>query len=809
MAQNHHKDKPDVLPPDHGSQPPEEGLVLARHIYPGQLPILPFQQRPLFPKMTVPIHLDDPAIVKMVMDTAQSSARFLGAVLARESVPLAEDARVTGAHLHDVGVIAEIVQVSQLPPPQGIGVILNVLDRFRITGIVQEKPYIVAKVEHVIESEMVDNPELKAYSIAVIKTIKELIQLNPLHKEELNLFMSRSNLHEPGRLADFSAALTTASGPELQEILATLSIRDRLRKALVLLKKEIDVSKIQAQIGKQIEEKVTKQQRDYFLREQLKAIKKELGLAKEGKEAEVEKFMERLAKLKLTEEARRRVDEELDKIKLLEPASPEYHVSHTYLDWLTSLPWGVLTQDRLDLVKAERVLSRDHFGLDDVKDRILEFLAVGIMKGRMTGSILCFVGPPGVGKTSIGQSIARSMGRQFYRFSVGGIRDEAEIKGHRRTYIGALPGKFIQTMKLSQSANPVIMLDEIDKIGASYQGDPASALLEVLDPEQNRDFLDHYLDVRFDLSNVFFVCTANQTDTIPRPLLDRMEVITLSGYILEEKLQIAKRYLVPKQMKEHGIAGGRLSISPPAMRAIIDGYAREPGVRSLDKCIRKIMRKSVKRMVKDPRLVVKVDAKDVKGYLGNPPFAEETLYAQPRIGVMTGLAWTSMGGATLHIEAAAVAADKSGYKQTGQLGAVMVESSEIAYTHVRAMLNRDAKAREFFEKRFIHLHVPAGATPKDGPSAGITMAAALYSLVKNKAPRKGLAMTGELSLTGRVMPIGGLKEKTIAAKRAKVKTLIFPADNRHDWDDLPAHIRRGVQAHFVRTFDEVVRLTFA
>ncbi len=808
MADPKAHEQPEILNPEDVT-PPEGGqIVLARHVYPGQLPILPFHQRPLFPKMTVPLQIENAALAAMIVAAAKSPARFVGVVLAREYEELAKDAPVTGAHLHDVGVIAEIAQLQVLPDGQGVQVILAAQDRFRILGILEEKPHIVAKVEHLIETEMADNPDLKAYSVAVIQSIKELIQLNPLHKEELNLFMSRSSLHEPGRLADFSAALTTASGQELQEILATLSIRERLRKVLLLLKKEINISRLQAQIGKQIDEKVSKQQRDFFLREQLKAIRKELGLAKEGKEAEAEKFEERLKSLTLTDEARERVNEELEKLRMLEPASPEYHVSRHYLDWLTALPWGVMTQDGYDLAKAERVLNRDHYGLEDVKNRILEFLAVGKMKGRMAGTILCFVGPPGVGKTSIGQSIARSIGRQFYRFSVGGIRDEAEIKGHRRTYIGALPGKFIQTMKVCKSQNPVIMIDEIDKIGASYQGDPASALLEVLDPEQNRDFLDHYLDVRFDLSNVLFVCTANLTDTIPRPLLDRMEVITLSGYILEEKLQIAKRFLVPKQLETHGVAPKRLAFTPAALRLIIDGYAREPGVRNLDKQLRKIIRKAVKRMVDDAGLTLKIDAKDVKTYLGNPTYSEESLYAEPIPGVIMGLAWTSLGGTTLYIESTSVETDKAGLKQTGQLGAVMVESSEIAYTYVRALLNADVPAREFFQKRFVHLHVPAGATPKDGPSAGITMAASLYSLAKGKPPRAGFAMTGELTLTGRVMPIGGVKEKTIAAKRAKVKQVIFPEENRRDWDELPAHIRRGLKPHFVRTFDDVVKLIF-
>jgi len=786
----------------------EKRIVLARHVFPNQLPIVPLPNRPLFPKMTVPVVVDNLELAKVLVDAANSPAKFIGLALRRHTEETDDSEPITGADIHDVGVIAEIQQVAQAPTGGPIQVLLTALERMKIQGFVQQEPYLVAKVDYMIETEMSVNQELKAYSLSVIQSIKELIQLNPLHKEELGLFMSHSNLSDPGRLADFAAALTTATGEELQDILETISIRSRLRKVLMILKKEIDLSKLQAKITKQIEEKLSKQQRDFFLREQLKAIKQELGLEKEGKQAEVDKFLERIQKLSLSGEAKERVDEEIEKLKLIEPASPEFTVTRNYLDWLTILPWGVFTEDSYDIAKAEKILNKDHYGLEDVKQRILEFLSVGILKGNISGSILCFVGPPGVGKTSIGQSIARSIGRNFYRFSIGGIRDEAEIKGHRRTYIGALPGKFIQTMKVCKSANPVIMLDEIDKIGASYQGDPASALLEVLDPEQNSDFLDHYLDVRFDLSNVFFICTANQLDTIPRPLLDRMEVIKLAGYILQEKLEIAKRYLVPKQLKEHGLKRTQLKITAKALREIIDGYAREPGVRGLENHIKKIMRKSVKRIVEKKTPKITVDARDVPELLGKRTFTDDNLYKKPRPGVVMGLAWTSMGGDTLYIEATKVKTGKPGFKQTGQLGGVMVESSEIAYTYVRSFLDNVKEHREFFMNSFIHLHVPAGATPKDGPSAGITMACALYSLAADKAIKRGFAMTGELSLTGLVMPIGGLKEKTIAAKRAGVKNLVFPAGNKKDFDELPDHIRKGLTPRFVTTFKEVVDICF-
>jgi ATP-dependent Lon protease len=498
----------------------------------------------------------------------------------------------------------------------------------------------------------------------------------------------------------------------------------------------------------------------------------------------------------------------MDKLQLIEPSSPEYNVSRNYLDWLTILPWGVYSKDSYNISRARRILDRDHYGLKDVKERILEFIAVGKMKGDISGSILCLVGPPGVGKTSIGHSIADALGREFFRFSLGGMRDEAEIKGHRRTYIGAMPGKFIQAMKTAGTANPVLMLDEIDKIGASFQGDPASALLEVLDPEQNSSFRDHYLDVPFDLSNVLFIATANQIDTIPRPLLDRMEMIRLSGYILEEKLEIAKRYLIPKALKSHGLKRGQVSIRKAALKQIIDGYAREAGVRNLEKQIKKIMRRAAMKFAEDEQLTkVTVTKQDIEDYLQKPVFAADEIF-EGVPGVVTGLAWTSLGGATLQIEATAMLAKNKGFKQTGQLGNVMVESSEIAYSYIMAHIADVGGDPEFFEKHFIHLHVPAGATPKDGPSAGITMATALASIITGKVVKKHLGMTGELTLTGRVLPIGGVKEKTIAARRSGLKILVFPQDNRQDFEDLPDYLKEGLDAHFVKSFDDVYRIVF-
>ena len=794
----------DILEPQEESETSEaedKSIIIASDLFPEQLLIVPLYDRPLFPKMMLPVIISDEELEQHMMKVMKDSLKYIGLVFSfRENE---EDE----GKLSETGVVAKIVQASkQANAP--LQVVVQVMERFEIVKLQKEKPVIQARVRYWYDSDPGSEEELKAYSVSIINAIKELVQLNPLFKEELGLLMGRVNLKEPGTLADFSASMTTASGKELQKILETRRIKQRIEKALILLKHELEVSKLQSRISQKIEERMSQQQREFFLREQLKEIKKELGLSKEGKETEVEKYLARIRKLKLTEEARERIDEEIEKLRLIEPASPEYNVSRAYLDWLTILPWGIYSKDFFDLKRARRILDRDHFGLKDVKDRILELISVGIINNDLAGTIVLLVGPPGTGKTSIGQSIAKSLGRKFYRFSLGGMRDEAEIKGHRRTYIGALPGKFINAIKTCKTSNPVIMLDEIDKIGASFQGDPASALLEVLDPEQNKDFLDHYLDVRFDLSKVLFICTANTLETIPAPLLDRMEQIRLSGYILEEKLEIARRHLLPKQLKMHGLKRSQLSLPKTVLREMIDGYAREAGVRSLENNIKKLLRKAARKIVEDGHEKVSISRSELPDYLGQRMFAEETRFKKPKIGVITGLAYTAMGGATLHIEATSVEAKNPGFKQTGQLGDVMVESSEIAYTFIRARLNPQKKTEKFFDRNHIHLHVPAGATPKDGPSAGITMACALYSLAKQKPIIPNLAMTGELTLTGLVMPIGGVKEKTIAARRAGVTQLLFPDENRKDYEELDESITEGITPYFVKNFDEVLKIGF-
>ena len=790
-------------------QSAETSIIVASDLLPTSLIIVPLFDRPFFPKMMVPILLSNEELVNNILESLNDKQKYVGLLFAEETEGEGESFKVQ--RFAKVGVAGKVMQINRKPdaPAQ---LLVQCMERFEVVEL-SETSLRRARVRYWYDDPTSNDEEVKAYSISIISCIKELVQLKPLFREELSLLMGNINLKEPGTLADFSSSMTTSSGEELQKILGTRPLLERAELALILLKKELEISKIQVQINKRIEDRLSTQQRQFFLKEQLKEIKKELGLSKDDKESEEEKFRKRIEVLTLTEEASERIEEELEKLRLLEPSSPEFNVTRAYLDWLTVLPWGKTTEDNEDIEQAEEILQADHYGLEDVKDRILELISVGMMNGNLSGTIILLVGPPGVGKTSIGQSIARSLNREFYRFSVGGMRDEAEIKGHRRTYIGALPGKFVQALKVCKSSNPVLMLDEVDKVGSSFRGDPASALLEVLDPEQNKDFLDHYLDVRFDLSKVLFICTANQLDTIPGPLLDRMEVIRLSGYILEEKLQIARRHLIERQLSSHGLKPEEFQIDDNTLREVIDGYAREAGVRNLEKQLKKMMRKAARQIVtergkENPKTEVQINKEDLKEYLGKRSFTEEQAFTEPKVGVVMGLAYTALGGATLHIEARSIFNKNGGLKQTGQLGDVMKESAEIAYSYVRSLLQNDPDAKEFFEEKMIHLHVPAGATPKDGPSAGITMACALTSLIFDTPLKAGLAMTGELTLTGVVLPIGGVKEKTIAARRANIRELIFPADNQEDFEDLDESVREGITAHFVKKLEDVLAIGF-
>ncbi|QQS53748.1 MAG: endopeptidase La [Candidatus Competibacteraceae bacterium] len=788
---------------DPGENSANGTIVAAADILPSTLYLLPLSERPFFPAQALPLLLNEDPWLATVEAAANREQRVIGLILVK---PDSAEKAHGPEDFHPVGTVA---RMHQLTRNEGrLQFIAQGLKRFRIDKWLSSEPPYHVHVEYLNEEDGAGVEELRAYSLAVINTLKELIPLNPLYSEELKFFLNRFNTHDPSPLADFAASLTTASKDELQDILATAPVLERLKKVIVLIRKELEVAKLQTRIRKQVEEKMSEHQRKFFLREQLKAIQQELGIAKDDRTADVDRFRERLETRQVPEAALKRIEEELDKLSILETGSPEYAVTRNYLDVITDLPWGVHSTDNLDLKHAREVLDRDHDGLADVKDRIVEFLAVGALKGQVGGSIILLVGPPGVGKTSIGRSVAAALDRQFYRLSLGGMRDEAEIKGHRRTYIGALPGKFIQAIRDAKTANPVIMLDEIDKIGASYHGDPASALLEALDPEQNTEFLDHYLDVRFDLSKVLFICTANQLDTIPAPLLDRMETIRLSGYITAEKLQIARNHLWPKLLERSGLERDRIQVEDDALTQIIEGYAREAGVRNLEKQLGRIVRKSAVKIVEgEAEGPIEVDESDLDRYLGKPPFRQET--RMTGVGVVTGLAWTALGGATLSVEASLVHTKNRGFKLTGRLGEVMQESANIAYSYVSAHLEDYQADPRFFDEAFVHLHVPEGATPKDGPSAGITMATALLSLARGQQPIRPLAMTGELTLTGLVLPVGGIREKVIAARRVGLFEIILPEGNRGDAEELPDHIQEGLTLHFVERLRQVVDLVFA
>jgi ATP-dependent Lon protease len=778
---------------------PDNRQLPTTPVFPDELYLLPLTEKPFFPAQTLPLLMNEAPWLPTVEAIGETAHHMVGLVVVKPD----HTDEVKRADFRSVGTAVRIHH-----PVRTDGKMQFIAEgrrRFRIVKWLSDTAPYRVRVEYPSETGKPDSEEIRAYSIAIINTIKELLPLNPLYSEELKFFLNRFGPNEPSQLTDFAASLTTASKQELQEVLEAFGLKKRMEKVLVLLKKELDVARLQSDIREKVDEKMSEQQREFFLRQQLKAIQKELGLAKDDKTAELDTFRERIAKLTLPEPAKKRIDEEMHKLSLLETGSPEYTVTRNYLDWLTVLPWGVHTQDKVDLARARTILDRDHDGLEDVKDRIIEFLAVGAMRGEMAGSILLLIGPPGVGKTSIGKSIAEALGRKFYRFSVGGMRDEAEIKGHRRTYIGAMPGKFVQALKEVGSANPIIMLDEIDKIGASYQGDPASALLEVLDPEQNADFLDHYLDVRFDLSKALFICTANDF-SIPSALLDRMEVIRLSGYITEEKVAIAKHHLWPRVLERAGLKKNQLAISDGALRHVIEGYAREAGVRNLEKQLGRVARKAVVKILGGEATPIRVGIKEVEAYLDKPVFSREKPLSG--IGVVTGLAWTSMGGATLPVEASRIHTLNRGFKLTGKLGEVMRESAEIAYSYVASHLKLYGADSTFFDKSFVHLHVPEGATPKDGPSAGVTMATALLSLAKNLKIKRPLAMTGELTLTGQVLPVGGIREKVIAARRIGIPELILPDANRRDFDKLPDHIRAGLTVHFAKRYQDVAEVVF-
>jgi len=700
--------------------------------------------------------------------------------------------------LYQIGTLVNIVRMVRSPEGH-IHLLLRGLARVRIEEWTQTDPYLKARYS-IVDETVEQTIEVQALVNSVLDLFRRMVQLSPhLPDEAIHLVAS---LTSPAQIADVVVSALNLTPQDRQRFLEMTDPVQRLKELVPLLSREIQVLELTQKIQEQARQELEKAQKEFILRQQLREIQKELG---ETPEAEIEELRQKIEEAGMPEEVKEVALRELDRLSKMHPAAAEYTVSRTYIDWLISLPWNKVTEDNLDIANAKKVLDEDHYDLDDVKERLLEFLAVRKLKQDTKGPILCFVGPPGVGKTSLGQSIARALGRKFVRISLGGVRDEAEIRGHRRTYVGALPGRIIQGLRQAGTKNPVFMLDEVDKLGFDFRGDPAAALLEVLDPEQNHSFVDHYLDVPFDLSQVLFICTANITDTIPPALLDRMEVIRLPGYSHEEKLQIAKRYLVPRNLKEHGLTEDHVEFTDEALSVIIKQYTREAGVRNLNREIANICRKVARRVAEGNTEKVIVTPENVAEFLGPPKFLEEIAERRPQVGVATGLAWTPFGGSVLFVETTKMPG-KGSLIITGHLGEIMKESAQAALSYVRSRSEQLGIPEDFFSKHDIHIHVPAGAIPKDGPSAGITMATALASLATNRPVRHDVAMTGEITLTGRVLPVGGIKEKVLAAKEAGITEIILPAQNEKDLVEIPEHVRNALKFHFVENMDEVLEL---
>jgi len=761
---------------------------------PSRIPVLPLRDAVAFPHILNPMAITLPRNIKLV-DDALNSDKIIGLVLQKgeEEFPSPEN-------LYRVGTAGVIFRMFRLPDGS-LRILVKGLERFRIKEFVSNDPYYVAEIE-ILKEIVKKDMELEALAKDIVRVYQELVNLSPYLPEELSAVVM--NIEDPARLADFIATNTKMETEQRQEILETLDVKERLKKILAILTKELDVLKLGEELRNKIKNEMEKAQREYLLREQLKAIKKELG-EEDEREAEFKELSERIEKAGMPEEVKKVALKELDRMKMMPPQAAEYTVIRTYLDWLIELPWSKETEDNLDIKRAKRILDADHYDLQDVKERILEFLAVRKLKKDSKGPILCFVGPPGVGKTSLGRSIARALGRKFIRMSLGGVKDEAEIRGHRRTYVGALPGRIIQSIRRAGSKNPVFMLDEVDKIGMDFRGDPASALLEVLDPEQNNTFMDHYLDVPFDLSRVMFITTANVTHTIPPALLDRMEVISIPGYTVDDKLKIARKYLLPRQIKENGLSRKDLEITDDAIVHIITRYTREAGVRNLEREIGKIARKVAKRITMGDKGPFSVDVDDIEKYLGPIRYPKEKRLEKPRIGVATGLAWTPFGGDILFVEATKMKG-KRNLILTGQLGDVMQESAQAGLSYIRSNAKKFGIDPDFFDKYDIHIHIPEGAIPKDGPSAGITMCVAVVSVLSEKPVRTDIAMTGEITLRGEVLPVGGIKEKVLAAKMAGINHVILPEENRKDVKMIPARQRKGMKFHYVENVDQALKL---
>ncbi|MFH2012161.1 MAG: endopeptidase La [Pseudomonadota bacterium] len=762
---------------------------------PDTLPLLPVRDVVIFSYMIVPLFVGREGSIKAV-DEALSKNRLI--FLATQKDPTVENPKPED--IYSVGTVATVMRMLKLSDGR-VKVLVQGLMRGRIIRYIQHQPCYMVNIDTIKDPFM---PELPLEAEALMRSVKDhsekVLSLRGLLSSDVLMILN--NIEDPGRLADLVASNLNLKIERAQEVLEIFNPIDRLIKVNEFLSKEVELSSMQAKIQSQAKEEMTKTQRDYFLREQLRAIKNELGDMDE-KTKEILDFKKKVKKAKMPKEVEKEANKQLDRLEQMHPDAAEASIVRTYLDWLVELPWKISTKDNLDIKAAKKVLDEDHYNLEKVKERILEYLGVRKLSKKKKGPILCFVGPPGVGKTSLGKSIARALGREFTRISLGGVRDEAEIRGHRRTYVGALPGRIIQSVKQAGSNNPVFMMDEIDKVGADFRGDPSAALLEVLDPEQNYAFSDHYLNVPFDLSNVMFITTANLVDPIIPALKDRMEIIYLSGYTEEEKLKIALKFLLPRQLEENGITEKNMKISNEAILQTISHYTQEAGLRNLERELASICRKIARRIAEGKKGVSKINKGNLHKYLGTPRYLPEEEQATSEVGVVTGLAWTQAGGEILHIEASTMKG-KGDLILTGQLGDVMKESAQAALSYARSKAKELNLDEDFYKKLDAHIHIPAGAIPKDGPSAGVTMATALISALSKIPVSKDIAMTGEITLRGRVLPIGGLKEKTLAALRAKIGTVIIPERNKKDLDDIPNYIKKKITFIFVKKMDDVL-----
>ena len=772
----------------------EEDLSKAE--IPDILPVLPLRGIVIFPSQIHPFLVSRPSSLKLIEECGQTNKVI---ALAAQKNP--EDEQPAPEGLFPSGTAVRILKMLRYPD-QSVRVLVQGLARIELGEFTQREPYFLAHVKRLLEPVSSDK-EIDALHAHLVSQFSKFVSLVPYLPDELQVMAMQ--VKEASRLADMVASYLKIPIEEAQDLLATLDVRGRLEKLIAILGREIEMLELGHKIQSQVQTELNKNQREYYLRQQLKAIQKELGEG-DARSSEVEEIEKKIEEAKMSPEARKVADKELERLKMIPPESAEHTVVRTYLDWLVSLPWGVSTEDNLDIRHARQVLDEDHYDLEKIKERILEFLAVRKLKNDTKGPILCFVGPPGTGKTSLGKSIARALGRKFVRLSLGGIRDEAEIRGHRRTYIGSLPGRIIQGLRNAGSNNPLFILDEVDKLGMDFRGDPASALLEVLDPEQNNTFADHYLDVPFDLSKVLFLTTANMLDPVPHALRDRMEVLELPGYTEEEKLQIVQRHLIPKQLIENGLGDQKIEFSEDALREIIHSYTREAGLRNLEREIARVCRKIARSITEGETAPTVVTGDDVQKYLGAPKFFSEVAERTQEPGVATGLAWTPNGGEIMFIESTRMSGQK-GLNLTGSLGDVMKESAQAALSYVRTHAAALGIAPDFYDKSDIHVHVPAGAIPKDGPSGGVTIAASLASLLSGRPVRSDIAMTGEITLRGKVLPVGGIKEKVLAARRVGIREVILPRQNEKNInEDLTEELRRELTVHYVQSVDEVLLL---